>query len=321
MAASETELIERFFRDIGAQRTDVALGIGDDAALLRAPAHCELVLTTDALVEGVHFLAGASAHSLGYRALAVNLSDVAAMGASPAWALLSLNLPAIDEPWLTEFARGLGGLARMHGVALVGGNLSRGPLSITLQLAGLAPIGTALRRNTAVAGELLYVSGTLGDAAAAHALRSGALRATPADAAFLRARFEYPTPRTELGQALRDLASACIDISDGLYADLSRVLGVSGCGAVIDVQRLPASVALRNTCGATAWQTALSGGEDYELCFSVPPQRATAVDELAATLRQPLTCIGVLRREPGIELRTANAVTQFSHPGYDHFHC
>ena len=164
MAHDEQTIIERYFRHLGAVRTDVVLGIGDDAALLRARAEHELVQTTDSLVEHVHFLPGSPPRSLGHRALAVNLSDLAAMGATPAWALLSLTLPQIDEAWLGEFATGFGVLARTHGVALVGGNLSRGPLAITVQLTGQVPVGTALRRGGGQAGDELWVSGTLGDA-------------------------------------------------------------------------------------------------------------------------------------------------------------
>ena len=179
MIADESELIERYLRGLGAARADVVLGIGDDAALLRMPPDTELVLTTDALVEGVHFLPGAPARSLGHRSLAVNLSDIAAMGASPAWALLALNLPDADAQWLQPFAAGFGDLARVHGVALVGGNVSRGPLSITVQLAGVAPPGQALRRSGAAGGEGLYVSGTLGDAAAGLKYLRAQLRAAP----------------------------------------------------------------------------------------------------------------------------------------------
>jgi len=202
MSLSETELIERYFYGLGAVREDVLLGIGDDAALLRVSSDEELVLTTDALVEGVHFLPDAPPHSLGYRALAVNLSDIAAMGGRPQWALLALNLPAAEEPWLQAFAAGFGELAQAHEVALVGGNISRGPLSITVQLAGTVPHGQALRRDGAREGDALYVSGSVGDAAAGLKHMRGHLAAIPAAGSYLRQRFEYPTPRVKLGTAL-----------------------------------------------------------------------------------------------------------------------
>jgi thiamine-monophosphate kinase len=319
MAASEAEIIERFFAHLGALRADVRLGVGDDAAVVTPPPSVELVLTTDALIEGVHFLAGAAPRSLGHRALAVNLSDIAAMGAVPSWALLSLNLPQADEGWLTEFAAGLDALARAHQVALVGGNLSRGPLSITITLAGFVPAATALRRGGAAADDAIYVSGTLGDAAAALALSRGELAANRQEADFLRTRFEYPSARVALGQAVRGLASACVDVSDGLYADLGRLLAASGCGAVIDVEALPVSPSLRVATGDHAWRWALAGGEDYELCCTVPPGRSMALAGALADIGGALACIGRVRRAPGIELRRDGTVIQFSHSGFDHF--
>jgi thiamine-monophosphate kinase len=320
MPAGESELIDRYFRHLGAVRTDVALGIGDDAALLRAPAGFQLVQTTDALIEQVHFLPGSPPRSLGHRALAVNLSDVAAMGAAPAWALLSLSLPTADEAWLGEFAFGLGRLAREHDVALVGGNLSRGALNITVQLTGLVPEGTALRRSAARPGDEIWVSGTLGDAAMGCAIAAGSAPLLPAaDATFLRARFEYPTPRVALGQALRGMATACIDLSDGLWADLPRLASASGCGAVLELEQLPLSAALRTAAGADAWQRALAGGEDYELCFTVPPERAAQLAALAVQLDVPLCRCGWLRAAAGVELRRDGGVIQFSQSPFDHF--
>ncbi|HWW21606.1 MAG TPA: thiamine-phosphate kinase [Steroidobacteraceae bacterium] len=313
----ETHLIDRYFRDLGARRGDVALGVGDDAALLRVPTGAELVLTTDALIEGAHFLPGAAAHSLGHRAMAINLSDIAAMGATPAWALLSLNLPAADEAWLREFADGFGALAARHNVALVGGNLGRGPLSVTVQLAGLVPMGQALRRDRACPGDCLYVSGCIGDAA--QGLLQLGSTGGDADAQYLRSRLEYPTPRVALGEALRGVASACIDISDGLYVDAQRLLRASGCGAALQIEALPLSDALRRAAGSDAWQRGLRGGEDYELCFSAAPQFSDRVAELAQTTGQVVSCIGRLCRETGITLRSGNSVIQFSTSGWDHF--
>jgi thiamine-monophosphate kinase len=320
VAASESQLIERYFRELGASREDTVLGIGDDAALLRVPGDCELALTTDALVEGVHFLAGAPARALGHRALAVNLSDIAAMGASPSWALLSLNLPAAHDTWLSEFAAGLGALARTHGVALVGGNLSRGPLSITVALAGLVPTGQALRRDGARAGDALYLSGSVGDAACGLKLLQGEAGRVPVEAAaYLQRRFEYPTPRVSLGQALRGVASACIDVSDGVYVDATRLLAASGCAATLETERLPLSAALRQALGERAWQAALCGGEDYELCFTAAPAQAAAVAALAARTGQAVTRIGALHPGSGLTLTGAGTVMQFSPSGFDHF--
>jgi len=319
LAASESQLIERYFRELGASREDIVLGIGDDAALLRVPGNCELVLTTDALIEGVHFLPGAPARALGHRALAVNLSDIAAMGASPSWALLSLNLPVADEAWLREFAAGFGALARSHDVALVGGNLSRGALSITVELAGLVPTGQALRRDGARAGDELYLSGSVGDAACGLELLRGEVTVPAAEAAYLQRRFEYPTPRVALGQALRGIASACIDISDGVYIDASRLLAASGCGAKLEIERLPVSEPLRRALGEQSWRTALCGGEDYELCFTAPPAQAAAVVATAARTGQAVTRIGALYPGTGLTLTAAGSVMQFSPSGFDHF--
>jgi thiamine-monophosphate kinase len=319
MSLSETELIERYFYGLGAVREDVLLGIGDDAALLRVSSDEELVLTTDALVEGVHFLPDAPAHSLGYRALAVNLSDIAAMGGRPQWALLALNLPAAEEPWLQAFAAGFGELAQAHEVALVGGNISRGPLSITVQLAGTVPHGQALRRDGAREGDALYVSGSVGDAAAGLKHMRGHLAASPAAGSYLRQRFEYPTPRVKLGTALRGLASACIDVSDGLYVDAQRLLAASHCGASLELEWLPVSSALRAALGESAWQQALDGGEDYELCFSAPPANAPAIAALAERTGTAITCIGRIEGAAGIELKLNNSVMQFSPLGFDHF--
>ncbi len=319
MAAAEGELIARYFQDLGAVRADVELGIGDDAALVRVPEHSELVLTTDALVEGVHFLPGAPPHSLGHRALAVNLSDIAAMGASPAWALLSLNLPRADEAWLREFARGFGRLAQQHGVALVGGNLSRGPLAISVQLAGLAPTGAALRRTGAASGDELWVSGSIGDAAAGLRVLRAELDPAAPWAASLRQRFEYPVPRVELGLALRGVASACIDLSDGLYADAQRLLHGAAPGARIEVECLPLSAALRAALGADAWRAALAGGEDYELCFSAPAARAAQVRAAGTCAGVAVTCIGCFGAGAGLALRSGDTLMQFSPSGFDHF--
>jgi len=267
----------------------------------------------------VHFLPGAPARALGHRALAVNLSDIAAMGASPSWALLSLNLPMADEAWLREFAAGFGALARSHDVALVGGNLSRGALSITVELAGLVPTGQALRRDGARAGDELYLSGSVGDAACGLELLRGEVTVPAAEAAYLQRRFEYPTPRVALGQALRGIASACIDISDGVYIDASRLLAASGCGAKLEIERLPVSEPLRRALGEQSWRTALCGGEDYELCFTAPPAQAAAVVATAARTGQAVTRIGALYPGTGLTLTAAGSVMQFSPSGFDHF--
>jgi thiamine-monophosphate kinase len=216
---SEFELIERYFRAAGATRADVDVGVGDDAALLQCPPGTQLVAAIDTLVVGVHFPPGSPPASIGHRALAVNLSDLAAMGARPAWALLALTLPKLDESWLQGFTAGLGALARAHDVSLVGGDTTSGPLTISIQVLGHVARSTALLRAGARAGDRVFVSGTPGDAAAGLAIEQASLPASSDPNNYLRRRFLYPSPRLALGNALRGYATACIDVSDGLLGE------------------------------------------------------------------------------------------------------
>lgn len=327
MALSEFELIEKFFgagsgeaAGSGASRPDVVLGVGDDGALLRPPPGHDLVAVTDTIIEGVHFPVGCAPRSIGHRALAVNLSDVAAMGATPAWALLSMTLPRADEAWLREFAGSFGRLAREHGVALVGGDTTGGALAVTVQVLGFVPAGRGLRRGGAAPGDSIFVSGTPGDAAAGLALEMGAAGPGGLDEAWLRDRFLFPTPRVALGQQLLSLASACIDVSDGLFGDLSKLAAASGCGAELDVTRLPLSPALIRTLGSEqALERALGGGDDYELCFTVPASRLAAVEAALAVQATPARCIGRMVSGSDVKLLRAGSVMQFSHRGFDHF--
>ncbi len=320
MALTETSLIERYFRGAGAQRPDVTLGIGDDAAILSVPPGSALVATTDTLVEGVHFLPGAPAASIGHRALAVNLSDLAAMGARPAWALLALTLPQAQEAWLQEFAAGLGALAHEYDVALVGGDTTRGPLCVTVQLLGLVAADAALRRSGAGAGDTLFVSGTPGDAAAGLALEQRRLEATPAAGDYLRERFLLPTPRVALGQRLRDYASACIDVSDGLLGDAGKLAQASGVALEVLFEALPVSEALRATLGDEgARLLALSGGDDYELCFAVPADKVTRLLAQLPPAQWGYARIGSVRAGAGAHVLRGGSVMEFSHSGYQHF--
>jgi thiamine-monophosphate kinase len=313
MPLGEFELIDRFFREAGCRRGDVVLGVGDDGAILRPPEGFDLIAVSDTLVEGVHFPAGAPARSVGHRALAVNLSDIAAMGAAPAWSLLALTLPRADEAWIKEFAKGFSLLALEHEVSLVGGDTTRGPLMIGVQVFGFVPHGVALRRAGGRPGDVLCISGTPGDAAAGLALlapdaTAGATsRRAQGDAtsrAALRARFEYPTPRLELGRQLLDIATACIDVSDGLAGDIGKLAAASGCAAIIDLERVPRSSALAALVRdgvfeeREALRFMLAGGDDYELAFTVPPENREALAELEA--RGDVWVIGTLvEAEPG----------------------
>ncbi len=321
MPIGEFELIDRFFRSCGAPRSDVPLGVGDDAALLECPPGRQLAAAIDTLVEGVHFPSGSPAASIGHRALAVNLSDLAAMGAEPAWALLALTLPRADERWLEEFSTGFAVLAREFRVSLVGGDTTSGPLCVTVQILGSVERGTALTRSGGAAGEALYVSGTPGDAAAGLELEQSLLEVSDARVArYLRDRFRFPAPRVALGRLLRGYASACIDVSDGLLGDAGKLAKASGCGVELDYEILPASPALTEAVGRErARELALTGGDDYELLFSVPAAR---IDSLLRDLPADewrYTRIGTLRSEPGAVVTHNGSVIDFSHCGFDHF--
>jgi thiamine-monophosphate kinase len=327
MALGEFELIERFFRrpaDVQcARRGDVPLGIGDDAAVLAVPPGRQLVAALDALVEGRHFPAGTAPQSIGHRALAVNLSDLAAMGATPAWFLLSLTLPAADEKFLEGFAQGMLTLADAHGVALVGGDTTGGPLVAAVQALGTVPTGTAITRGGARPGDLVYVSGTPGDSAAGLQLLLDPAQGAaldPAQRRWLLDRFLYPQPRVALGQALAGLATACIDVSDGLAADAGRVAAASNCALHIQAERLPLSAALRSFAGDSgARQLALTGGEAYELCFTIPPDKTAALAAQLDIVKCHATCIGSVTAGSGIDVREGDRPLTLDLRGFDHF--
>jgi len=321
VAQTEFELIGRHFAHLGAARSDVRIGVGDDGAVLVPPASRELVVVTDTLVEAIHFPPRSPPASIGHRAFAVNLSDIAAMGAEPAWALLALTLPDSDETWLEEFARAAGDLCRRHGVALVGGDTTRGPLSITVTVLGIVPVGVALERRGGQPGDAIFVTGSPGDAAAGLALEQNRLHvADPMSAQILRDRFLFPTPRCDVGVALRGLASACIDVSDGLGGDLEKLCAASKCGAEIDAAALPVSEALVAAVGReVAREYALTGGDDYELLFTVPLARLGAMTHAVALGLGPVTRIGTLMSGNGVRVSARGGVTQFSGSGFDHF--
>jgi thiamine-monophosphate kinase len=312
----EFDLIERFFHR-SSPRRDVLLGVGDDAALLAVPPGQALVAATDTLVEGRHFLTGAPPESVGHQVLAVNLSDLAAMGAEPAWALLSLSLPDADADWLQPFARGLFAVAGQHGVALVGGDTVRGPRVVTITALGFVPPALALRRSGARPGDLLYVSGWPGEAAAGlAALRSGAA-ADSGDP--LVHRYLFAEPRIALGRALRGRATAAMDVSDGLLGDLGKLCAASGAGARLDLDRLPVSdELLRRHSREECEQFVLRGGDDYELIFTLPPAGA---QQLEAELAQStaLRRIGVIEADAGVRCVRGGVAVSVSGGGYDHF--
>jgi thiamine-monophosphate kinase len=316
----EFELIDRFFASLGAARPDVLAGVGDDAALLQvAPGH-ELVTCVDTLVEGRHFPVGSDAYDIGWRSLAVNLSDLAAMGATPTWALLALTLPAMDEEWLDGFARGFGKLAQEAGVALVGGDTTRGPLTLSVTAMGLVPNGLALRRSGARPGDLVYVTGWPGDAAAGLALIEGRLQGQGANRGALERKFRHPEPRMAFGQGLRGVAHACIDVSDGLAQDLGRLAAASGVGAIIRARELPLSRALYALAGEEAARGyALAGGDDYELLFTAPASARAQIGALAAKAGAPAChCIGEIVAGKGVRVLGERGELPVPR-GWDHF--
>lgn len=315
MPISEFQLIEKYFTRQSVTRADVLLGVGDDCALLRAPTDEVLAVSIDTLVSGVHFLPDIEADDLGYRALAVNLSDLAAMGARPAWATLALTLPEANETWLERFAAGFFSLAREHDVQLVGGNMARGPLSVTIQVHGFVPAQQALRRAGAQPGDLIFVTGTVGDAALGLKVARNEIVAPPSNAEYLLRRYQRPTPRVAQGLALRGIASAAIDISDGLLADLGHLLASSGVGARVVIDDVPVSAAYRAACEPTdPW--ALSGGDDYELCFTAPPEKR---EEVLRTVPSA-ACIGIIESPLGLRCVRGDGKSDVPRArGYDHF--
>ena len=312
----EFELIERIFKPLGMPRADVVLGIGDDAALLRPPPGQLLVSCIDTLVAGVHFPQDMAPEDVGYRLGAVNLSDLAAMGARPAWGLLALTLPQSDVAWLEGFARGLAASLAALGVVLVGGDTTRGPLCVSLQLTGLQPDDDRLlTRGGARPGDGVYVSGTLGDAAAGLA-QWGTLADSP-----LLQRFRRPTPRVALGAALRGLASSCIDVSDGLLADAGHLAEASGCCLRIDRVALPLSPALQASMSPrAAAEAALQGGDDYELCFTLPATARSALPDLERLAGCSITRVGEVVPGQGVVLVTPEGEVRVTGSGgYRHF--
>ncbi len=321
MSDSEFSVITRFFSQQVVQRSDVDIGIGDDAAVLQVQAGQRLAISTDVLVAGQHFFADADPIGIGHKALAVNLSDLAAMGATPAWVTLGLTLPAVDEAWLAGFCQGFFRLAEQHNVQLIGGDMTRGPLAIAVQIHGWLKGAMALTRSGAQPGDLICVTGTLGDACLGLAWLRGEQPVNTANQAYLRQRLEQPQPRIAAGQALLGLATAAIDISDGLAQDLGHILRLSGVGARLNLLQLPTSAELQATLtGSERWQAMLTGGDDYELCFTVPPARLATVQALSAAWECGCAVIGTVETEPGLRcIAPDGSVWTPLHQGYDHF--
>jgi thiamine-monophosphate kinase len=322
----EFDLIEIIRARTAQSRGDVVLGIGDDAALLKPPAGQQLVACTDTLVAGVHFPQDTAPQDIGWKSLAVNLSDLAAMGATPAWAMLALTLPKADRRFVEAFADGFAQLARAHAVNLVGGDTTQGPLSVTVSAFGFSPESRALLRSGARVGDAVFVTGTLGDAAAALRLMqdSGLGTRDPSNEqarSELLLRLNRPEPRIAAGLALRDVASACIDVSDGLLADLGHICEASGMGAVVEADALPLSSAMLALFEADERRAfALSGGDDYELCFTASVDRADRIAADFARLGFGAARIGRVVAEAGVRVRDANGnAVEPPRRGWQHF--
>jgi thiamine-monophosphate kinase len=317
----EFELISRYFANCGAKRTDTAIGVGDDGAVLQVRDGYDLVVTTDTMAVGTHFFPDDDPRALGHKVVAVNVSDLAAMGAEPAWLSLALSLPAIDEPWVAAFAAGLHETAEYYNCQLIGGDTTRGPLSLTMIAKGIVPRGKALTRSGAKVGDYIYVTGTLGDAALGLKLWQGQHDVSKKHQTHILQRFHYPSARVALGQALRNIASSAMDLSDGLYSDIQHILKRSGVGASVDVSKLPLSQAVKDSCDhATAIQLALSGGEDYELLFTVPEARRGSLDVLLSPYGIAVSCIGRITGVAGrLELKNAEQPYAYQHHGFVHF--
>ncbi len=320
---NEFDLIAKYFTR---PTPDVDLGVGDDAALVSVTSDHQLAISVDMLVAGRHFFADADPERLGHKCLAVNLSDMAAMGAKPTWFTLSLALPELNEPWLAAFSRGLFALADQYGVALIGGDTTRGPLSISIQIAGEVPKGHALLRSGAQIGDDVWVSGPLGAAAAAVMHRTGRIVLSDEIALRCDLRLDLPQPRVALGLALRELAHSALDISDGLLGDLSHICELSNCSAEIYFNKVPQATELKELSVnnyACVIEAILAGGDDYELCFTASPTQRSAIIALGEAHNQPWFCLGKII--PRTRARLVNGLNvegelmDLCFTGFDHF--
>ena len=312
---AEFSLIDLLHQHMRIARDDVLLGTGDDCAIVEVPAGYQLAISTDTLIAGRHFPLDTSAHAIGHKSLAVNLSDLAAMGATPAWISLALTLPNQDEQWLSEFARGFAELAEQYNVQLIGGDTTQGALSITVTVMGLLPQGRSLKRSGANAGDDIYISTSAGLGAAGFELSNAE--------AGVRPNLDYPHPRVVLGQELLNLASSCIDVSDGLLADLGHILKASQAGAELQLESLPVSNKFASLPYADRLKLALCAGDEYELCFTAAPCQAEAIAGLAEQLDLSLTKIGTITADAGLNLYKANGerydLNLLGELGYKHF--
>lgn len=319
---TEFDLIRRYFTHATPRSV---LGVGDDAALIKPSRGALLAVAADMLVAGRHFFIDADPAAIGHKALAVNLSDMAAMGATPRWATLGIALPRADARWVAALSQGFMALARKHGVELIGGDTTRGPLNLCVQIIGEVPARQALRRDGAQPGDDIWVSGTLGDAALAVAAKTKRIKLTPAERAQAMKRLDWPTPRVALGLSLRGVARSAIDVSDGIVADLGHICERSGVAAVVAFERLPLSPLLRRHLASAVAQAAVTaGGDDYELCFTAAPAKRAAVERAALRARTPVTRVGRVIRPPAgacsvVVVDRDGLPLALAQKGFDHF--
>ncbi|MFV1984614.1 MAG: thiamine-phosphate kinase [Thiohalomonadales bacterium] len=320
MSESEFQIIQHYFKRNKYNSASIITGIGDDAAVLDISDQSNLVVSMDTLVSGVHFPDSTKPRDIAYKSLAVNLSDLAAMGATPAWFTLAITLPDNNSEWLTEFSSGLFELAELYKLDLVGGDTTQGPLSITIQIAGYVNNNSIMYRSGAKINDDIYVSGYIGDAGAGLLLLNETSILYKKDENYLITRLNRPTPRILLGEHIRKFSQSCVDISDGLLADLNHIINSSNCGAVVNVDLLPISRELKNASfEKDCFQLALDSGDDYELCFCVPEKYNTDIQNISIKLNIPITKIGKIVNDSGIKCNFENKPYIYHDYGYEHF--
>lgn len=316
----EFELIKSYFTEQAVKRKDVLLGIGDDCALVKPAERQNIAITTDTLVAGVHFPVNTPPKAIGHKAVAVNLSDLAAMGAEPSWLSIAVTLPEIDEDWVGEFCAGVFELCEYYNVQLIGGDTTQGPLSITITAQGLIPIDKQITRSNAKAGDWLYVTGELGDAALALKHIFGEVKLSDETFSTVKQRLDYPKPRVLAGQALREYASSAIDLSDGLMSDLKHICQASKVGVNIVLDNLPISNELYDSLGQEeAMILALTGGDDYELLFTVSEDKKVGMETALADAGATVTCIGQLNATGKVTTTLKSKPIHINVKGYEHF--
>jgi len=314
---NEFDIIQQYFKNLTNTRTDVELGIGDDCALLKPVQNQLIAVSTDTLVSGKHFFSDVDPVSIGHKSLAVNLSDLAAMGARPAWVSLALTLPEYNSDWLNKFSMGFGNLAKQFDLQLIGGDLTSGPTSITVTIQGLVDSSLVMKRSGAIAGDIICVSGLLGDAALALEL----IQSQQPIELMQQKALDFPDPRIDLGLAIAKIATSCVDISDGLLADLGHICEASACGAVVNLTEIPCSTVVSEVINLKdSWALPLTGGDDYELCFTINPKHLDQVIQIGKSLGVSVTSIGEIKTEAGVIcLDNDSNVVENEYLGYKHF--